>query len=102
MNKNEIKIGDRLYHEVFGWCKVTHPVNNANKTLIDLEADEVSYYVLGKGRLSYSRNKGVNAGSNQNIVLVPIHELHKDEKFVHPPMYGLKMQALGVELKYWK
>ena len=41
MKAKEIKIGQRLYHAIFGWCKVETPANPADKCLVDLDADEI-------------------------------------------------------------
>ena len=95
MKPKEIKIGDRLYHAIFGWCKITHPPN-PDHTLIDLECDEVEYYVMGKGYVNYKRD---NEG--HNIVYVPISELFKDEKNI-PDILHLKKTALNPKLIFWK
>ena len=96
MKAKDIKIGKRVYHEIFGWCKITHPPN-PDYTLIDLEADAVEYYVIGKGYVHYERDKK----TGENIVYVPISELYQDDKDL-PPLAHLHRTALNPTLTYWK
>lgn len=96
MNSKEIKIGDRLYHAIFGWCKVTHPPL-PDKCLVDLEADEIEYYVMGKGYVKYTRDK-----DGRNSLLSPISELLKDDKQPLDGLLSLKKMACNPTLTFWK
>ena len=73
MEANKIKINSRLYHALFGWCKVISPVDG-DKVLVDLEADSITYYVHGKGYKTITRKE-----NNTNVIQTPIEELSLDE-----------------------
>ena len=96
MNKKDVKIGKRCYHAVFGWCTITHPANQENKTLVDLECDELSYYVMGSGYAHYIRDKK----SGRNILYTPISDLFEDDKNI-PSVFHLKRAALNPTLIFW-
>jgi hypothetical protein len=93
--ENHIKTGNRLYHAIFGWCKIISSVSD--KTLVDLEADEIEYYVMGHGYVKYSRDKS----TNQNILYTPTKDLFESDSVV-PKEYGLQKMALNPQLTFWK
>jgi len=89
-----MKINDRLYHCVFGWCRVYSPVCN-NKVLVDLEADKVSYYVIGKGYLDFERDKeGINA------LLTPVEELFESDQKI-PERFSLQKLCANPKLTFY-
>lgn len=92
----EIKVGKRLYHCIFGWCKVTHPVNNEKKTLVDLEADEISYYEMGKGYSVYKRD--IQTGIH--YLYTSIEDLFESDQNL-PKDCLLKQAALNPTLIFW-
>ena len=95
MTKNEIKIGTRLYHAMFGWCKVTAPVLK-DKVLVDLEADELEYYVMGRGYVKYKR-----PGKNQpNILYTPITDLLNSPEEM-TDILRLGKLTLNPTVKFW-
>ena len=96
MDKKKIKIGKRVYHAIFGWCKVYSSVNPENKTLVNLEADEIDYYVMGQGYEHYKRDE-----SGENILYTPIEDLFEDDKNI-PDIFHLKKVALNPTLTFWK
>jgi len=95
MKNEEIKVGQRLYHIIFGWCEVTHPVNGEGKTLINLDAKEISYYKMGEGYVSYKKDP-----QGQNIVYTPIVDLVKDEKVLLSKDQMLKRAAMNCTITY--
>jgi hypothetical protein len=96
MDKNEIKIGGRYYHICFGWCKVTHTVAPTNKVLVELEADEIEYYVIGQGRENYQRNKE----TGRHILYTPISDLIKEKRaLTHDEL--LKKATLSPRIYKW-
>ena len=95
---DKVKIGQRVYHAIFGWCKVETPSNPANKCLVDLEADEIEYYVMGQGYVHYKR--GQDGTGKRHILLTPIDDLCKDDKNI-PDILHLKKMALNPTLIFW-
>lgn len=88
------EVNNRKFHFAFGWCKITHPFTASGKTLIDLEADTVEYYVMGKGYVSYS-----HYAQGRNVVFVPVNELYDSpEEAKGHPNYGLIMGCMNVKL----
>jgi hypothetical protein len=94
----KIKPGKRAYHAIFGWCKIETPPNSANKCLVNLEADEIEYYVMGQGYVHYKRGED-NTG-DRHILLTPIEDLFESEKDV-TDIYHLKKMALNPTLTFW-
>lgn len=94
MNANEIKIGERIYHGIFGWCKAMHPATPSGSVLVDLEADEIEYYQMGIGYKTYQRSL-----NGLNILLTPISDLLPDDKNI-PNFIHLKKMALNPKLKF--
>jgi hypothetical protein len=98
MKASEIKIGKRVFHAIFGWCKIQTPANTKGECLVDLEADEIEYYVMGKGYVKYKRE--MDGRLNRNILLTHIDELFISEKEVTSIM-RLKKTALNPKLTFW-
>ena len=96
MNKADIQVGGRYYHEMFGWCKVTHPPTE-EKVLVDLEADEIEYYQMGRGYVNYKRDKE----SRRHVLYTPITDLHKNEDFEKGDSFALRQTAMKVKLTFW-
>lgn len=96
MNKEDIKVEGRYYHEMFGWCKVTHPPNE-EKALVDLEADEIEYYKMGMGYVSYKRDKE----SRRHVLYTPISDLHENKDFEKGDSFALRQTAMKVKLTFW-
>lgn len=90
-----IKPGQRLFHIIFGWVKVTHPVVNGS-TLVDIEADEVEYYVMGKGRVRYKRQP-----DGTNSVHVKVNELVESDQTKLTTEQHLFKMSKGCELTFW-
>jgi hypothetical protein len=65
-----MKIGDKKWHRVFGWCIVRTPENQLGKLLVDSEYKYLRHYVVGKGWVTYRGEDGE--------VIRSIY-LHKDE-----------------------
>lgn len=97
MTKQEVKINNRYYHAIFGWCTVTHPVLTNGKVLVDLEADEIKYYSIGEGYVSYRRDKK----GGRNILFTSIEDLLKSDKEKLPRILALKRVAMNPELIFW-
>jgi len=96
MEVNQIKVGDRYYHICFGWCTVTHPVAPTNKVLVELEADEIEYYVIGEGLWNYKRNK--NTG--RHILHTPVSDLIKEKRTLTSDEL-LKRASLSPRIYKW-
>lgn len=93
----ELTIGKRVYHIMFGWCKITHPVTNeTGKTLVDLEADEISYIVDGH-RNTYQRD-----GNRSHMLYTAINQLFEFEPLKPHPYLIFKKESMRPELKFWK
>ena len=89
MKEKDIKIGMRLFHAMFGWCTVTHPVaTSTKKVLVNLEADEIEYYQIGKGYTTFKRDKK----DGDHILYTPIVELLKNEDVKLSNSLALKKQ----------
>ena len=63
MEQSKIIKGNRLYHALFGWCKVMSPVIR-DKVLVDLEAYSVRYYQHGKGCKTITKKQQTKCNSN--------------------------------------
>ena len=96
MNNQPLIIGSRMYHAIFGWCKVTHPANQAKMTLVELEADEIEYNVNGVRKKFYRDKK-----DNRHTLYTPVADLFPDEATVTEE-YGLKKLALNPKITFWK
>ena len=92
----KIKVGDRLYHIIFEWVRVTHPVING-KTLVDIEADEVEYYVMGRGRVRYKRQP-----DGTNIVFTEVSDLVEGDTVKLTTEQYLRKMSYGCELTFWE
>lgn len=76
MNSNYTR-NQRLWHLHFGPCKVHLGFVASDKIVVDLDAKEISYYVMGKGY------KTVKEDSNGNNYLrCPVSELFASEQDV--------------------
>lgn len=93
---SKIKVGDRLYHIVFGWVNVTHPAING-MTLVDIEADEVEYYVMGKGRVGYKRQQ-----NGENIVYTDVSDLVESDTVKLTTEQHLRKMSYGCKLTFWE
>ena len=89
-----MKVNDKYYHAFFGWCKIFLPPLDNGKVLIDLEAKSVKYYVIGKGYVTYGRDKNGN-----NTVLVDKSELFKTEDIKLSDELNLKKMCLNVTIE---
>ncbi len=100
MEARELKVGQRVYHGVFGWCKITHPIDaNDVKCLVDLEADEIEYYTIGKGYASYSRDKE----SGLHTLYTPIKHLYESEEQAKIDTINyLRVSACNPKLIFWE
>ena len=99
MEAKEIKIGMRLFHAMFGWCTVTHPVaTSTNKVLVNLEADEIEYYQMGKGYATFKRDKS----NGKHVLYTPIDELLKNEDAELSDSVAQKKQCLNPKIRFWK
>jgi hypothetical protein len=88
----EIIIGLNYYHLLFGWCKVTHPVSDSGKVLVELDADEIEYNVMGKGYVTSKRqNKG-------HSLYAPIDDLFEDKPQMDILM-SIRKSAANVSVK---
>jgi hypothetical protein len=70
-----LKIGDRMWHRVFGWVTITHPIIN-NKTLVDSDYKHIEIWTDNSRWLPY---KGDNGGKITSIFL-PVTELFLEEQ----------------------
>lgn len=59
MIKKELKIGLRVYHPIFKWGTVRLPPND-DKTFVDFDFKECSYYIIGHGYKSFKKENGDN------------------------------------------
>jgi hypothetical protein len=99
MEREKVKIGERLYHCCFGWCKVTHPPTDDGKTLVDLEADEIEYYTIGKGYNAYKRPKKGEA----HVLFTPVSHLYKTEQLAQSDKVAmLRRAATNPKLTFWE
>ena len=99
MKEKEIKIGMRLFHAMFGWCTVTHPVaTSTKKVLVNLEADEIEYYQIGKGYTTFKRDKK----DSDHTLYTPIAELLKNEDVKLSDSLALKKRCLNPKVRFWK
>lgn len=90
-----INLGDRLYHAIFGWCEV-EGVGAHDKCLVNLEADKIEYYVMGKGYVTSERDK-----SGQHILFTETSELFKSAEEV-PQKFNLMKMALNPTITFNK
>ena len=90
-----MKIKDRLYHCVFGWCVVYSPIAN-DKVLVNLEVDEVEYYVMGKGYVKFKRER-----DGKNTLLTPIEELFESDQNI-PERFRLQKLCANPKLTFYK
>ena len=91
-----MKIGDRMYHAIFGWCKITHPPLY-DKVLVDLDADTIEYYVMRKGYVKYERDKE----SGQHILFTPISDLFQtQEDAAKSEIHNLKKAAYNPTITF--
>lgn len=100
MEAKEVKVGDRLYHCCFGWCKITHPVSPEDtKVLVDLEADEIEYYTIGVGYKSYARP----AKGEAHVLYTPISHLYRSEESAKVDHIAqLRRSATNPTIKFWE
>lgn len=84
MEQSKIIKGNRLYHALFGWCKVMSPVIR-DKVLVDLEAYSVRYYQHGKGCKTITKKN-----NKPNAILTPIEDLFPDEN-ISREMYSKRL-----------
>lgn len=88
--------GQRVYHIFFGWAKVYVNVVAGGKILIDLEAKEVSYYVMGQGYMTYKRDD-----DGRNILRTPIDQIvNSPEQVPKDNATHLKKMALNATVIY--
>lgn len=102
MKASELSVDKRVYHEIFGWVKVIHPfveriISESEKCLVDIEADEVSYFVAPGDYQTFKRQE-----DGRNIVFTPINRLHPDQDYEKTPERSLYKLALHPELKFWE
>ena len=102
MRAEEIPIGTRCFHAMFGWCTVTHPVakekdTDIEKTLVELECDEISYLVEGEYK-TFKRD----IETNRNVVYTPIDQLLKNNDEKLPPLLALKKSVYRPVITFWK
>jgi len=96
MKESQIKPNTRYYHIIFGWCKTsTLPVKNG-KIAVDLEADEIEYYSIGKGYIKFKRE-----ADGRHWLITNIDDLIENEGSAWPKMGALKKQALNPHLTFW-
>ena len=89
--------GKRVWHFAFGWGKVID-IDFANgKTLVDLEADSISYYHMGEGYKTYTRNSEGN-----HYFTAPSGEFFDSEKpsSEWPGTLSLKHAALNPKITF--
>lgn len=101
MKIKDIELGKRVYHFAFGWCKIDAPMavgeKGKEKILVDLEADEIEYYVMGQGRKSFQRN----LKTGKHILLTPISELLLTDKLSKGNTLALQILALSPKITFW-
>lgn len=68
--KELYKPGQRLHHIHFGPCKAIHGHAVNDKILLDLDAKEISYYVIGKGYKVVKEDE-----NGENILYCPVLEV---------------------------
>lgn len=95
MKAEEIKIGDRLFHAMFGWCKVTHPVTPTDKVLVDLEADRIMY-CPGIGREEITVDKKEDFG---NVLYTPIADILKSPNDANDEQL---LRRIALNVKCWR
>lgn len=91
-------IGNRVWHFAFGWCKIQLYMNGGERAVVDLEADEITYYHMGAGYRTYKRPKK----GEPHILNCPVDELFPSETKELPRILALKYTALNPTLKFWK
>ena len=96
MTAKDIKIKDRYYHAIFGWCVVTHPPAG-DKVLVDLEADEIEYYKMGHGYVKYMRD----LQSRRHVLYTPISDLLENDESELPKELAIKKMGMNPKLKFW-
>lgn len=84
------KNGERVFHPLFGWSTIE--ILGIHNVLINCEADEIEYYVMGKGYVKHVRDK-----EGKQIVSTHISEIFKDEENI-PEIFSLKKAAMNIKL----
>lgn len=93
MKQAELQIGMRVWSPIFGWGTLLHPPTE-NKSLVDFDFKECSYYIMGKGYKTFKKEDG------DNIVFLPNDELFENDKAQIPPIIQLKKKALNPTVTY--
>lgn len=90
MTQQELKIGMRVYHPIFLWGTVRLPPNT-DKTFVDFDFKECSYYIMGEGYRTFKKQNGDNG------VYLPNDELFEKEISGSeiPAILSLKKKALN-------
>lgn len=96
MKAEDLIVGNRYYHFIFGWCKLRMPPSR-EKAVVLLEADEIEYYVMGNGYVKYSRDKE----TGEHILYTPIKDLLIDDKQELTSNDLLARAALNPKLTFW-
>lgn len=95
--KERAKIGMRIYHVAFGWGTIHTYFKGGDTMLVDLDALEADYYVMGKGRVQM---KGKN-GKGIKTLHAPIEDFvwHPDKM---TDLHGLRAMCIAAKLKFPK
>lgn len=88
--KSKFKNGQRVFHAIFGWCVID--LLGIEKSIVNCDADEIEYYVMGVGYKKYVRDD-----YGKQIVCVPISELFLTEEEV-PNVFALQKIAMNLKL----
>ena len=94
MNQSELKMNQRVYHPIFKWGTLCMPPNQ-EKSLVEFDFKECSYYIIGKGYKDFKKENG------DNIIYLPNEELwaHEISGNEIPAIMQLKIKALNATIK---
>lgn len=70
-----VKLGDRVWHRIFGWCTVTRASDISETVCIDSEHKHVQQYVMGYGWKDYI---GTAPDGHIEMIAVKKHELYNE------------------------
>jgi len=96
MDANDIKVGEWLYHVMFGWCRVTGVHVWHQMALVDLEADEIEYY----SHVQYVKYTRLEKGARHPLY-TSTENLLQDDKEKLSRKLALKKVALNPIITFW-
>lgn len=77
VNHSKIKVGDKKWHRIFGWCTVTHPPTSDGGVLVNSQYKHLQHFVNGKGWIEY---KGTGKDGHIVSIFMKSSELFDEEQ----------------------